>query len=432
MSATPTSATPPADTPPSDTASSDTPRVQRRTLAVLVISQIVGMVGIGVAPTIGVLLAEQVTANPSWAGLARVASTLGAAVLGLPLGGIAARWGRRRALTLGWLIASIGAFIVVYAAQTLSAFALFPGLLLVGAGSAVSLQARFAATDLAAPNHRARALALVVWVGTLGSVLGPNLGVPGIWISKATGLTVFASGFLIAGTFLFLGGVVVFVALRPDPLLFARAQGSTQQIGRRRGGIRVLALELRTNPRVRLAVLAIVTAQIVMVSVMTMSPVHMAGEGDTITIIGITISLHVAGMYALAPVVGILVDRAGHRIAMVVGICVLVASLVTSAIGSGTMGGMIAALLLLGIGWSFINVAGSALFASTVADETRASAQGAVDALANLLGATAAFVAGPLLAATSFPLLSELALVVLVPLAVVVIRNRAWVDHPIA
>jgi len=163
-----------------------------------------------------------------------------------------------------------------------------------------------------------------------------------------------------------------------------------------------------------------------------MSPVHMADDGDTITIIGITISLHVAGMYGLAPVVGILVDRAGHRIAMVVGICVLVVSLVTSAIGSGTMGGMIAALLLLGIGWSFINVAGSALFANTVADETRASAQGAVDALANLLGATAAFVAGPLLAATSFPLLSELALLVLVPLMVVVIRNRAWVERPIA
>jgi len=412
--------------------SSDTSRVQRRTLAVLVVSQIVGMVGIGVAPTIGVLLAEQVTANPAWAGLARVASTLGAAILGLPLGAIAARWGRRRALTLGWLIASTGAFIVVYAAQTLSAVALFPGLLLVGAGSAVSLQSRFAATDLAAPHHRARALALVVWVGTLGSVIGPNLGVPGIWISTATGLTVFASGFLIAGTFLLLGGIVVFVALRPDPLLLSRHQGWTQPTGRRRGGIRMLVLELCTNPRVRLAVLAIVTAQIVMVSVMTMSPVHMADEGDTITIIGITISLHVAGMYGLAPVVGILVDRAGHRIAMIVGICVLVVALVTAAIGSGTIGGMIAALLLLGIGWSFINVAGSALFASTVADDTRASTQGAVDALANLLGATAAFVAGPLLAATSFPLLSELALLVLVPLAVVVIRNRAWVERPIA
>jgi len=92
---------------------------------------------------------------------------------------------------------------------------------------------------------------------------------------------------------------------------------------------------------------------------------------------------------------------------------------------------MIAALLLLGIGWSFTNVAGSALFASTVADETRASAQGAVDALSNLLGTTA-FVAGPLLAATSFPLLSELALLVLVPLTVVVIRNLAWVERPIA
>jgi MFS family permease len=408
------------------------PRLQRRTLVVLVISQIVGTVGIGVAPTIGVLLAEEVTSSPAWSGLARVASTLGAAVLGLPLGAIAARWGRRRALTLGWLTASIGAFIVVYAAQNLSVIALFPGLFLVGAGSAVSLQSRFAATDLAAPHHRARALALVVWVGTVGSVLGPNLGVPGIWISHATGLTVFASGFLIAGTFLLLGGIIVFLALRPDPLLFARSQSWTQPIGRRRGGIRLLGLELRTNPRVRLAVLAIVTAQIVMVSIMTMSPVHIADDGGTITIIGITISLHVAGMYGLAPVVGILVDRAGHRVAIILGICILAIALVTAAIGSGTTGGMIAALLLLGIGWSFTNVAGSALFASTVADETRASAQGAVDALANLLGATAAFVAGPLLAATSFPLLSELALLVLVPLTVVVVRNLAWVDHPIA
>jgi MFS family permease len=414
------------------TQTSDTSRLQRRTLVVLVISQVVGTVGIGVAPTIGVLLAEEVTSSPAWSGLARVASTLGAAVLGLPLGAIAARWGRRRALTLGWLIASFGAFIVVYAAQNLSVVALFPGLFLVGAGSAVSLQSRFAATDLAAPHHRARALALVVWVGTVGSVLGPNLGVPGIWIGHATGLTVFASGFLIAATFLLLGGIVVFLALRPDPLLFARGQGWTQPTGRRRGGIRLLGLELRTNPRVRLAVLAIVTAQIVMVSIMTMSPVHIADDGGTITIIGITISLHVAGMYGLAPVVGILVDRAGHRVAIILGICILAVALFTAAIGSGTTGGMIAALLLLGIGWSFTNVAGSALFASTVADETRASAQGAVDALANLLGATAAFVAGPLLAATSFPLLSELALLVLVPLTVVVIRNLAWVERPIA
>ncbi|HEY4322318.1 MAG TPA: MFS transporter, partial [Gemmatimonadales bacterium] len=349
----------------------ETPRLQRRTLVVLVISQIVGTVGIGVAPTIGVLLAEEVTSSPAWSGLARVASTLGAAVLGLPLGAIAARWGRRRALTLGWLTASIGAFIVVYAAQNLSVVALFPGLLLVGAGSAVSLQSRFAATDLAAPHHRARALALVVWVGTVGSVLGPNLGVPGTWISHATGLTVFASGFLIAGTFLLLGGIVVLLALRPDPLLVARGQGWTQPTGRRRGGVRLLGLELRTNPRVRLAVLAIVTAQIVMVSIMTMSPVHIADDGGTITIIGITISLHVAGMYGLAPVVGILVDRAGHRVAIILGICILAIALVTAAIGSGTTGGMIAALLLLGIGWSFTNVAGSALFASTVADETR-------------------------------------------------------------
>ena len=153
--------------------------LQRRTLRVLVLMQIIGTVGVGVAPSIGVLLAGQVTDSEAWAGLARTASTLGAALLGLPLGNLAARRGRRIALATGWWTAAAGAAILVAAAQWSLVVPLFVGLLLIGAGSAVSLQARFAATDLAAPHHKGRSLALVVWVGTIGSVLGPNLGVPG-------------------------------------------------------------------------------------------------------------------------------------------------------------------------------------------------------------------------------------------------------------
>lgn len=401
-------------------------RVQRRTMIVLVISQIVGTVGVGVAPSIGVLLAGEVTQNEAWAGLARTASTLGAALLGLPLGNLAARRGRRFALATGWWIAAAGAVILVPAAQWDLVVPLFIGLLLIGSGSAVSLQSRFAATDLAEPRHKARSLALIVWVGTIGSVLGPNLGAPGAVIGDATGLTVYASAFLIAGICLALAGLVVFLILRPDPLLlFNEANGDAHgPVVKRKGGrFAPIFAEIRTNRPARIAVIAILAAQIVMVSIMTMTPVHMVHQGGTVNLVGITISLHILGMYALAPVVGWITDRYGHRFSIWAGIGVFLQSLVFGAVWPDETGWIIASLILLGIGWSFVNVAGSALFASTVSAEVRASSQGGVDALANLCGAVAAFAAGPLLAVSSFATLSILAMVVLVPLILFIIRR---------
>ncbi|WP_262380502.1 MFS transporter [Nonomuraea sp. PA05] len=373
--------------------------VQRRTMIVLVITQIVGTVGVGVAPSIGILLAGAVTDNEAWAGLARTASTLDAALLGLPLGTLAARRGRR-----------------VAAAQWSLVVPLFAGLLLIGVGLAVSLQSRFAATDLARPHHKARSLALIVWVGTLGSVLGPNLGVPGELIGAATGLTVYAAAFLIAALCLALAGLIVWVWLRPDPLLFG-GQAAAPAAGKP-GRIRQVLAELRGNQRARVAVLAILTAQGVMVAIMTMTPVHLTHHGGSITLVGITISLHIVGMYAPAPLVGLIADRYGHRPAISAGLTILTASLLIGALKPDDTGWIITSLILLGIGWSFVNVAGSALFNAAVSAETRASSQGGVDALSNLCGAAAAFASGPLLAVSSFSLLAVLALIALLPLAI--------------
>lgn len=397
--------------------------VQRRTLIVLVIMQVVGTVGVGVAPSIGILLASEVTDNEAWAGLARTASTLGAALFGLPLGNLAARLGRRFALAIGWWVAAVGSAILVAAAQGNKVGPLFIGLLLIGAGSAAALQSRFAATDLAEPQHKARSLALVVWVGTLGSVLGPNLGAPGEIVGAATGLTVFASAFLIAAICLALAGVLVFVLLRPDPLVMAaQLSGAPPHAASRKGRIRRIFAEVRANRPARIAVIAILTAQIVMVAVMTMTPVHIVHHGGSVNVVGITISLHVVGMYALSPVVGWMADRYGHRLAMWIGIVIFVLSLLAGAIWPDDMGWIVVSLILLGVGWSFVNVAGSALFSTSVSAEVRASSQGGVDALSNLFGATAAFLAGPLLAASSFATLSLLSMMVLVPLAALIVR----------
>ncbi|WIY82733.1 MFS transporter [Propionimicrobium sp. PCR01-08-3] len=401
-------------------------RVQRRTMGVLVVTQIVGTVGTGVAPSIGVLLASDVLHNETWAGLARTTATLGAALLGLPLGNLAARRGRRFSLATGWWLAAAGAAILVPAAQLKLVVPLFLGLLLIGSGSAVALQSRFAATDLANPGHKARALALIVWVGTLGSVIGPNLGAPGTLVGDATGLSVYAGAFLIAAICLGIAGTVVFVLLRPDPLLLLTESGladASTLPTRRRGGIRRILAEIRSNKPARIAVIAILVAQIVMVTVMTMTPVHIVHQGGTVNLVGITISLHIVGMYALAPLVGWITDRCGSRLAIWAGIGIFVVSLAFAVLRSDESHWVVASLILLGVGWSFVNVAGSALFTSNVSTEVRASSQGGIDALANLCGATMAFLAGPLMAATSFATLAVIAMVMLIPLACVVLRR---------
>ena len=81
----------------------------------------------------------------------------------------------------------------------------------------------------------------------------------------------------------------------------------------------------------------------------------------------------------------------------------------------------VADLVLLGVGWSFVNVSGSALFAAAVSDETRAASQGGIDAVSNLCGAAAALAAGPLLVVAGFPTLSVIAAVALVPLTLLLI-----------
>lgn len=416
--------------------------LQRRTLGVLVSAQILGTIALGVTPSIGILLAGEVTDNEAWAGLARTSSTLGAALLGIPLGNLAARRGRRTALATGWWIAATGAALLVAAAQWELVIPLFLGLLMTGAGTAASLQSRFAATDLAAPSTRARSLSLVVWMGAIGNVLGPNLGVPGEALGAATGLSVYAAAFLIAAVASAVAGGIVLLLLRPDPLQvlerrqaeLARAGESPGAVpaaiaparGRRLERFRLMIAEVRADRRARTALLALLTAQVVMVSLMTMTPVHIEHQGGSLTIVGLTISLHVAGMYGLSPVVGILVDRIGHRATTGIGIGLFAGAIATAILVSGTTWGIITSLILLGLGWSFMNVTASALFSVAVQGPSRASAQGGADALSNLLGAIASFAAGPLMVVTSFSALGVVAAVVMVPVVLVALNPANW------
>ena len=265
----------------------------------------------------------------------------------------------------------------------------------------------------------------MVWSTTIGAVLGPNLFEPGELLGRALGLPALTGGFVIALVAQAFGALVYLTALRPDPLLLAVADGEAAGRGKPSpaGGLAVL----RASSPARRAVLTVALSHAVMVALMSMTPVHLTLHGASLSVVGLTISLHVAGMYALAPVFGWLADRAGRRPTVLLGQALFVASLVLSWFGSTSPVLVTVSLVLLGLGWSASTVAGSTLVAEAVPPAERPKLQGVSDLFMNLAGATGGALAGPVLALIGFDGLSA-ALLVLVAVVVVSHGGRTQRD----
>ncbi|HEX7352242.1 MFS transporter [Brachybacterium sp.] len=396
-------------------------RVQRRTVSVLIAGQIVSGLGVGAAVSMGALLVAAVTGSEAWSGMAATMNTLGAAVFAIPLALLARRRGRRISLTTGALIAALGALAITASAVVGSSFLLLVSMAVMGIGSALTFQARFAATDLATDATRGRDLSLVVWSTTIGAVIGPNLAEPSEALGLALGLPELSGGFVIAAAAQLLGALLYAIALRPDPLLLALGPHRVVAAGpgrRAAGGLTIL----RGNRAARSAVLAVGLSHAVMVALMGMTPIHLMGHGADLRIVGITISLHVAGMFGLSPVFGLLTDRIGGRAVVLGGQVMLVAALLLAALGAQSNAVVTLALVLLGLGWSAANVAGSTMLSGAVPTAQRPALQGTSDLLMNLAGATGGALAGLILAGIGF---DGLALCLLMPVAVVVINQVA-------
>lgn len=396
-------------------------RVRPRIIGVLVAGQVLGGVSAGATISLGALLAADVTGSEALSGLASTFLTLGAALAAVPLARLAVRAGRRTALASGVLLSATGAASTIGAVATSSPVWLFASFLLVGVGSAVGLQARFAATDLAGTATRARDLSVVVWATTIGAVLGPNLVGPGAVVGAALGLPdrtgpfVFsiASGLLAAGVYL--------VGLRPDPLLESRRRARALPVGGP-----AVADASPSAVRRRFAILAVTLSHAVMVAVMAMTPVQLHHHGDADAVVGFTISLHIAGMYALSPVFGWLADRLG-RIRVVIGGQILLAvALVVAAAGSHDSVAVGTGLVILGVGWSASTIAGSALVTESTPVSDRPRVQGRTDLTMNLGGAAAGALAGVVLAIIGYGglALAALSIVAVVLVAGLLVASR--------
>lgn len=402
----------------------DVAQIQRRSLAVLGGGVAFAGLGITVGITVGGLLAREVAGTDTAAGLGQTAGVLGAAVLAVPLAAISDRGGRRAGLATGFAVAVVGALVAVLAAQLSSLALLLAGLFLFGASTACGLQARYAAADLAAPERRGRDLSLVVWATTLGSVVGPLLAGPGDDLGRDLGLPPLGGAIALSAVVFALVGVGLLVLLRPDPLLLARSLGGRSGRPRPRRATGPALRAVWASPDGRLGITAVVVSHAVMVGVMVMTPVHMghagADDGATLRLIGVVISVHVAGMYLFSPLVGLLADRLGRTTAVGIGGgLLLAAAAVAGTAPPGAAGRLTAGLLLLGLGWSFGLVAGSTLVTESVGADVRPAAQGGTDLLMGLGAALAGAVGGPLLAVGGFRLVSGVSAVLVLPLAAV-------------
>ncbi|GAB2643170.1 MFS transporter [Nocardia goodfellowii] len=399
---------------------------QRRVLIVLVAAQILSGAGLAAGVTVGALLAQDMLGSTGLAGLPSALGTAGSALAAVAVGRISQARGRRPGLAAGYLAGAIGSAGVVVAAVAGNAPLLFFALFVYGAGTATNLQARYAGADLAAPAHRARAVSTVLVATTLGGVVGPNLTALTGDLAKTLGIPYLSGPFLLAGTAYALAAVVLAVWLRPDPLLLARALEAERVAAEKQSGTTPLV----TTPH-RAGVLAgaliMVLTQLVMVAIMTMTPVHMHEHGHSTAAAGLVIGIHIGAMYLPSPVTGRLVDRYGRLpIAALAGLTLLAAGIVAAAAPDDSLVLFAVALALLGVGWNFGLVAGTALLTDAVPLATRAKTQGLVDVSVAIAGATGGMASGLVVAAAGFPLLALgggiLALAILP--AVVAVRFR--------
>ena len=437
----PESSNPESSNPePSRSPGSDT-HVQRRTIRVLGGAQVLSGVGVGAGIAAGSLLVADLTNNEGLAGLAQTCGVVGAAIAAGPLAWLSAKHGRRTGLASGLWIAVAGAVVVIVGAALAWVPVVLLGSLGVGVASAVGLQARYAASDLAQPQHVARDLAIVVWATTVGAVLGPNLMEPASRLADAVSLPPLSGAYVVTAAAVTLAAMIVWGGLRPDPLLEARrltAVADADAVGEVEHASMLAELRrgwrtVRTSPGASLAVGSIAVGHVVMVMVMVMTPVHMQHVDVSLNVVGLVISVHILGMFALAPVVGMLADRLGSR--AVIGMGVVLLALATVIAGTASGGAVVKlgiGLFLLGLGWSGTLVGGSALLSTSVSDEDRPAAQGVGDTLMNVAAAVGGALAGVIVFAASYAWLNVAAALCLVPLAVALARSVAGPGRRVA
>ena len=376
--------------------------IQRRTIRVLLFSQLLAGVGLAAGITVGALLVKDMIGSTGSAGIPAALFTLGSAFAAICIGRLSQKAGRRQGLAAGYGVGALGGAGVLLSVATNNVPLLFVSLFIYGSGTAANFQARYAGADLALPQNRGRAISTVLIATTLGAVLGPNLAEMSGQLAHFFGLHELAGPFIFSTVTYALAGIAVLLLLRPDPLLTARALSPSTQ--NKASGADAKIVDTTT---LYLGAAALIISQLVMIALMTMTPVHMVGHGHSLGAAGLVISIHIAAMFLPSLLSGILVDRIGQRRVLALGSTILFSAGLVAALASPDSLILLAlALGLLGLGWNFSYIAGSTMVTSAMPVELRANMQGRVDFAAALSGALGGIGSGFVFAAANYAVLS--------------------------
>ncbi len=371
---------------------------------------------------------KDILGSETWAGLSTGATTVGAAVSATLMATYMQRRGRNPGLTGGFVIAAAGGALGIFAIQVEQLLLFLPAMVLIGVGTGTSNLARYAAADLSPPQRRSRDISTVLFAATFGAVLFPLfIGITGD-LAEDVGLDENAGGFAMAILLFFLAGVTVWLFMRPDPLVVSGGIKTRDQAKNDAVPFRQAVSIAWAHPLARLALVALVVSQAVMVMVMAMTPLHMEEHGHDKDVIGAVISAHTAGMFAFSPLAGWLSDRFGRLpIIALGGVTLVVATVLTALAGEAPRLLMFPGLYLLGLGWSFGIVAGSALLTESVAEGDRVAVQGAADTATNIASGSGALASGVVLSMAGFHILSFVGMVAAGAMLV-----HAWFENRVA
>lgn len=381
-------------------------QLYKRTLFVVVLSQIFGGAGLAAGITVGALLAKNMLGTDSMTGLPTALFTLGSAGAALLVGRLSQQYGRRSGLAAGFLLGGVGAIGVVLSALTNNIYLLFVSLLIYGAGSATNLQARYAGADLATNKQRAKAISVAMVSTTLGAVAGPNLVDVMGGVAESIGIPSLAGPFLLAAAAYIFAGLILLAFLRPDPLLIAKAINA--QIAADESKKERQSNLFTLNKRgVFAGASVMILTQFVMTAIMTMTPIHMGHHGHSLQAVGLVIGFHIGAMFLPSLVTGYLVDKIG-RVKMAIGSAVtLLVTGILAASGSGeSIVMLVTSLILLGLGWNFGLISGTAMIVDATSPSNRAKMQGTVDVGIALSGALGGGLSGVIVAQSSYAALS--------------------------
>jgi MFS family permease len=383
-----------------------------------------GSTGHIAAVTVAAIVAQRLGGTALWSGVMGAAVILGAAGGAIVLSGIMARRGRRIGLASGYTVGVTGAVIATLAVLATALPLLLVGTFLIGFGNSSNQLSRYAAADLYPDDRRASAIGLVVWGATVGAIVGPNLVAPAGALAMQLGLPELAGPYFVPIVFVSAAAILCWALLRPDPYDLAvdtvRPDPTAPD-----GSVAVSLRSVLARPHVPVAIVALVTGQVVMVLIMTMTPLHMTEHGHTLGAVGLVISGHTFGMFGLSPISGRLTDRFGSVPVILAGLGTIAVSSIMAA-SAPPEGGvwLFLALFLLGYGWNLGYVAGSALLTTGLSIVERTRLQGATDALIWSSAAAASLGAGVIMAAAGFAVLGLIgAAMIAVPVTLTLARR---------